>query len=139
MKQTHRFQNKTCGYQRGNQGQGRGRINWEDGINTYTQPYVKQISNKDLRQYREIYSVFCNNLYRDERMDICICITDSFCCISETNTTINFLKRSRNSATKLRHKMALNWFSLNSCYLFLRSSFQILKICRHFLVCMHYN
>ena len=40
---------------------------------------------------RELYSTFCDNLYGKricKKMDMCMCITVSFCCTPETNTTL---------------------------------------------------
>ena len=42
-------------------------------------------------QHRELGSILCNNLNGKElekRIDTCICITESLCCIPETNTTL---------------------------------------------------
>ena len=42
-------------------------------------------------QHRELYSVLCGDLNGKEiqkRGDICIRITDSLCCVAETNTTL---------------------------------------------------
>ena len=54
--------------------------------------YIKYIDNQQRPTvyHKELYSVFCNNLYGKricKRMNICICITESLCCTSETNTT----------------------------------------------------
>ena len=38
--------------------------------------------------------IFCDNLYEKriwKRMNICICITESLCCTSETNNIVNQL------------------------------------------------
>ena len=37
-----------------------GRINWEDGINTYTLLYIKQITKRTYWIAQGSYSVFCN-------------------------------------------------------------------------------
>ena len=43
-------------------------------------------------QHRELCSIFCSNLSEKkkiwERIDMCICKTESLCCSSETNTTL---------------------------------------------------
>ena len=41
--------------------------------------------------HRELYSKFCNSLYGKriwKRMGMCICVTESLCCMSEMNTTL---------------------------------------------------
>ena len=80
--------NSNYGYQRGNVREG---IYQEFGINIYTLLYVKQRTNKDLL-YNTENSIFYKNLYGEKNLkrNECIhtCKTDSFCCISETNTTL---------------------------------------------------
>ena len=44
QKETHRHRKQTYGYQ----GEDGGGINWEQGINRCTLPYIKQINNKVL-------------------------------------------------------------------------------------------
>ena len=34
------------------------------------------------------YSIVCNKLYGEKRMDLFICITDSLCCTLKTNTKL---------------------------------------------------
>ena len=64
----------------------RGGINWEDGIYTYKQLHEKQITNKDLL-YNTGRSTQCPVItYMGEKMNICICIADSLCCMLKTNT-----------------------------------------------------
>ena len=41
--------------------------------------------------HRKLYSILCNDLYGKiilKRVDTCICVTESFCCMLETNTTL---------------------------------------------------
>ena len=45
QKQTHRFRERTYGYREEGWGEG---IDWEFGIDMYTQLYLKEITNKDL-------------------------------------------------------------------------------------------
>ena len=40
-----------------------GKINQEFGINIYILPQIKYIINEDSLQHRELYSIFCKNLY----------------------------------------------------------------------------
>ena len=94
------------GYWEERQGEG---IVWEFEIDIYIQLYLKQINDQDLFIQREFCSRFCNNLIGNiiwKRIDTCICITESFCCTLETNTTMlinyapiqnnNYLKRKKN-------------------------------------------
>ena len=73
---------------------GWGGINWETGIDLYTLLYIKQITNKNLLYSTSNsiqYSVMAymeKNLKKTKRVDICIYITDSLCCMPETNTTL---------------------------------------------------
>ena len=64
----------------------------EFGIDMYTLLYLKWITNKDLLfSSREICSMSCGNLDRKgtwERMDTCICMAESLCCLPETITTL---------------------------------------------------
>ena len=72
---------------------------WKIGIDIYTLLYIKLITNKDQLyriagqpfQHRECYSILCNGIYGRrirERVDICICVTYSLSCPSETNTRL---------------------------------------------------
>ena len=63
------------------EGGGGGGKNWEIGIDIYTLICIKWITNKNLL-YKKI------NKIQKQRMDICICITESLCCTPETNTTL---------------------------------------------------
>ena len=36
--------------------------------------------------HKELFSILCNDLYGKR---VAICTVDSFCCIAETNTTLN--------------------------------------------------
>ena len=68
---------------------GVGGINLESGINAAVYKMDKQ--QWPTVQHREPYSIFCNNLYEKKiwkRLDICVCITESVCCTSETNTAL---------------------------------------------------
>ena len=64
----------------------------EFGIDMYTLLYLKWITNKDLLfSSRELCSMSCGNLDRKgtwERMDTCICMAESLCCLPETITTL---------------------------------------------------
>ena len=58
---------------------------------TYTTKYVRQIANKGLLYSTEDSTLFCDNLYGKimlKRMNICICITESFCSTPESNTAL---------------------------------------------------
>ena len=61
QKQTHKFQQQTYGYQRGNVGGG---INQEFGIKVYTLLHIKQITNRDLLYSLGNATQYCDNLYR---------------------------------------------------------------------------
>ena len=88
QKQTHRHRKQTYGYQRG-RGEG---VTQEYGINRYKQLYLKQISNKDLLystgNYIQYLVITYNGKEFEKEQITCICITESFCCIPETNTTL---------------------------------------------------
>ena len=66
-----------------------GGIHWEIGIDIHNPRYIKWITNKDL-----LYSTGNSTQYfvmaymGKERVDICICMTDSLCCTPETNATL---------------------------------------------------
>ena len=73
-------------------GKAGGGINGETGIDMYTLLCIKQRTNKDL-----LYSTGNSTQYSvmtymgkasKNRVDICICITDSLCCVAETDTTL---------------------------------------------------
>ena len=71
----------------GCQGEGwKGEIDWEFGININTLLYLKQIANKDL--LHSTGTPFLNGKKELKRIDTCIRITESLCCIPETNTTL---------------------------------------------------
>ena len=64
---------------------------WETGIDIYTLLYIKQAADKNLAcsaGNSTQYSVTACIKIESERVDICICITDSFCYAAETNTTL---------------------------------------------------
>ena len=66
-------------------------MNWEIGIYIYTLIYIKWITNKNLLYSKgnsTQYSVVTYMGKESEKVDICICITDSFYCTAETNTTL---------------------------------------------------
>ena len=65
-----------------------GWINWEIGIDIHTLLYIKQIINKDLllTETSSQYSVMTYMGKESKKVDICI--TDSLCCTTETNTTV---------------------------------------------------
>ena len=59
-------------------------------MDMYTLLYLKWITNKDLL-YSIRNSMFCGRLYERGvwgRMDMCICMAESFLCSAETNTTL---------------------------------------------------
>jgi len=64
----------------------------EFGIDMYTLLYLKWITNKDLLfSSRELCSMSCGNLDRKGtwgRMDTCMCMAESLCCLPETITTL---------------------------------------------------
>ena len=71
---------------------GWGGMNWEIGIDIHTLLYIKQITNKDL-----LYSTGNSTRYSvmgsmgkesKKRGAIGVCMTDSLCCIAESNTTL---------------------------------------------------
>ena len=74
-----------------------GGINWEIGIDIYTHLSIKQITNKDL-----LYSTGTSTLYsviaskgkesKKRVVDIFLCVTDSLCCIPETNAHAQLLQ-----------------------------------------------
>ena len=85
QRQTHRYWKQTYGYWRENM-VGRGKSGaWDE--HTHTTTY--KITNKDLlcsTGNSTQYSVI--TYMKKERMNICICITESLCCTPETNTTL---------------------------------------------------
>ena len=63
-------------------------MNWEVGIDIYTLLYIKQMTNKDLL-YSTGHSI--QYLYGKiifKKVDICVCITESFCSRAEINTAL---------------------------------------------------
>ena len=65
----------------------KGGINWEIGTDICTLLYIKQITNKNLlystgnsTQY-SVMAYMVKESKNERRVDICICITDSLCCI----------------------------------------------------------
>ena len=70
-------------------------INQELGMNTHTHTHthttIYKIDNQEgpTVQHRELYSVFCDNLYEKRILKrLSIRITESLCCTPETNTTL---------------------------------------------------
>lgn len=66
-------------------------INKHFGINIYTSLFVKQITNKDLGYSTgksTQYSVITYMGKESKRMNICICMIDSLCCMPETNIAL---------------------------------------------------
>ena len=66
-------------------------INWEIGIDIYTLLYIKQITNTDplySTGNSSQYSVMTYRGKESKKVNICICIPDSRCCIAETNTAL---------------------------------------------------
>ena len=64
---------------------------WETGVDIYTLLYMKEIADKTLMYNTgnsTQYSVMAYMGIESERVDRRLCITDSFCCIAETNTTL---------------------------------------------------
>ena len=88
-KQTLRFEEWI--YSTREEGWGEGIVR-EFGIDMYTLLYLKWITNKDLLfSSRELCSMSCGNLDRKGtwgRMDTCICMAESLCCLPETITTL---------------------------------------------------
>ena len=87
-KQNQRCRKQTSGYQ----GEREGGINQEMGIDKYILLNIKQITNKDLLYSKgnsTQYSVItlCGKRIL-KREDIGICISDSLCYTSQTNTTL---------------------------------------------------
>ena len=87
QKQTHRHRKQTYGYRRGKGGE----LGVQDEHTHTTFKIDKQ--HRPTVQHRELYSIFCNNLYgkRNRKgMDIYIyiCITESLSCTLKTNTTL---------------------------------------------------
>ena len=91
QKSTHRHRKQTYGCQRGKGVW----INQEFGIKIYTLLYIKQITNKDLLYSTGNYIQYLVITYsgRECKKRIYIflytCITESLCCVPETNTTTN--------------------------------------------------
>ena len=96
QKQTHRPRKQTGGYQRGKgkkeRGKGGGGINQEFGITRYKLLHIKQINKKFLLystgnyiQYPEINH---NKKEYEKEYIYIIYITESLCCIPETNITL---------------------------------------------------
>ena len=76
-------------------------INWETGPDIYIllYIYIKQINNKDLLYSTENSTQYSVMAYmeKESKKGVCVCVcvcvsvcvhTDSLCCISETNTTL---------------------------------------------------
>ena len=80
---------QTYGYQ----GEKRGGIVWNIGIDIYRLLYLKQIKNNNMVciQYKELYSILFNNLNGKriwKRIDTCVCVTESLFC--NTSLLINY-------------------------------------------------
>ena len=71
-------------------GRGGEEIIWETGIDIHTLLHIKQITNKNLlysiRNYIQYSVMTYIETESKKRVDICVCIADSFCCTAETNT-----------------------------------------------------
>ena len=65
-----------------------GGIKQEFGINIYTLPYIKQITNKDLLQSIGNYTQYFVITQKRKNMKKNVCRTESLCCTLETNTTL---------------------------------------------------
>ena len=70
-------------------------MNWGFGIGTCTLLCMGRMVNRDLLcgtgNYRELYPVFCDNLYGKrtwKRMVMCMCLTESLCCTAEIIATL---------------------------------------------------
>ena len=65
-------------------------MSWEIGIDTYTLLYIKQIANKDIPHNTGNTIQYSIKAYGGKesknRVDTCMCTTDSVCCTPETNT-----------------------------------------------------
>ena len=62
-----------------------------DGMNIHTLLYMRDDQQKPTVQHKKFYPIFWDNLYEKrilERMNICVCVTESLCCTPETNTTL---------------------------------------------------
>ena len=68
------------------------RTDWEFGIGMYTLLHLKWITNRDLLYSTGNSAQYYVTTYMGKiiwnRIDICICITESLCCPLGTNTTL---------------------------------------------------
>ena len=86
QKQSHGHRKQTYGCQRGREEEA---INQEFGINLHILLYTKQINNKDLFYNTGNYIQYFIIIYNGKESEKeCVCVTESFCCTSETNTTL---------------------------------------------------
>ena len=66
-------------------------MDWEFGTDIYTLLYLKQITNEDLLYSTQNYTQYFSIIYKGKepkKIDICVCITGSLCCMPETNTKL---------------------------------------------------
>ena len=88
QKQTYRYQKTNLGYQRGNMWVGG--VNQEHGMNIYTLPHIRWITNSSLLYITgnsAQYSVI-TYMRKESLKNEYICITESLCRTTETNTTL---------------------------------------------------
>ena len=86
QKQMHRLWKQTYGYQSGKVGDG---MDSKFGVGICTLIHGMDGQWGPAVEHRELYSIFCDNLYRKrtwKRMDTCICIFESLCCTAEIKT-----------------------------------------------------
>ena len=85
---THRLKERIYGYQGEKRGRARSAV-WDRHV--YTTIFKIDNQQGPTVQHRELGSIFCNNRNGKriwERIDICICISESLCCTPDTNTTL---------------------------------------------------
>ena len=66
---------------------GHKRLDWESGMNRCKLLYIKEMNNKVLLYSTENYIQYPINRYRKEYI-YGVCVTESFCCTREINTTL---------------------------------------------------
>ena len=87
-KQTQRHKEQTCHCQEGGGGEGK---DWDFGISRYKLLYIECKNNKVL-QYNTgnyiQYPVINYNRKDCGKECVYICVTESYCCVAETNTAL---------------------------------------------------
>ena len=88
QKETHRHRKQTYGYQR-EKGEGGG-INYEAGINIYTQLCIKQATNNDLLYSTGNYTQYYVTIYKGKNIytHINICAAELLCCTPKTDASL---------------------------------------------------